>query len=194
MSKTATTGWLTTGRLGSSTVVMSSTENPATLVLRHKVKNLQEDTESYLKDKIAGFKDKIKDKSSEEINEFISEVFDEAKNKVVRCFDDMKAEVKSHAPKPPKRQKGESDYVFKERETKYERETRDYKTYVATTASIMSSIMEVFTEVLIKVKEFFNKLWTWIKQFFKDIGEKIASFIKEVKETINEGLSRIFGW
>lgn len=177
----------------SCTTVKPPAQRSATLVLRSKVDNLKDEVQSDLEKKAEELKVSHKNKSPEEITKDVHETIQEEKRKTMKCFDEMEKEITKHAPKPPKRQEGESDASYKEKERAYQEEVRHYSQLAETSIKILKRITGLFHDVFVKVKEFFNDLWNWIKQAMKNIGQKIASFFKMIGETITAGLDELFG-
>ena len=176
----------------SSTTTVPHRYKEPTLLLRSQANAMKANVEAKVETRVADFKEKYKDATDEELNEFIDGAFEDIEMEVRNQLANMKEEVKSHAPKKPVRGPGEADAEYKKNISQYEQDKQDYAQYAEVVTGFLKGLSSLFREIFQNIREFFRSLWNWIKQALKNIAEKVSNFVKFLKEKIASGIEALF--
>ena len=177
----------------SSTTTVPQKYKEPSLVLRSQANAMKVNVETKVETRVADFKEKYKDATDEELNEFIDRAFEDVEMEVRNQLANMKEEVKSHAPKKPVRIPDESDEVYQRKLTQYDQDKQDYMQYVGFVAGFLKGLANLFKEIFQSIREFFRSLWNWIKQALKNIAKRVSDFVNFLKEKIASGIEALFG-
>ncbi|CAF0779115.1 unnamed protein product, partial [Didymodactylos carnosus] len=130
------------------------------------------------------------DVSEDEVDEFVTKVFENLNKTFLSYSDDLQQSVKAKAPKKPKKEEFNDQQTYRAAMEKYEQEKQQYIEFVGWVGAIISRLMMWLKDLFVSIKEFFRKLWNWIKEAFQNIAQKVKDFF----EFVGQRFSTLAAW